>query len=191
MAILRVPVDISWPGGGGPGVNVWHIRVNSVLLPDFPEINAALAGIRDFYAGIQGTLQNGAAWRFNGEAVAVDSTPNEFVSGLTEWEVLGGSGNALPDLLQVCVSWRTSAASRRGRGRTFVGPFTVAAMATDGSILPAFRSAVLAEAQALIDASTAANDWAVGVYSREDGIIRDIVSATVGTQFSFLSSRRD
>jgi hypothetical protein len=112
---------------------------------------------------------------------------------------IGATGNDLPPANQICVSWRTSIAARRGTGRTFIGPLNTGVAAPDGSILSTVRNNVLTAATGLRSRNLTINGWAVGVWGLQSAggdrqaprVLRDITGATVGTSFAVLRSRRD
>jgi len=89
-----------------------------------------------------------------------------------------------------CVTWRSAKASRRGRGRTFLGPFAADAFGPDGTLDDGFRTDLLEAAADLITFSAANGNGAIGVYSQVDLLLRDYVSATITDQAAVLKSRR-
>jgi hypothetical protein len=192
MAIYRIPVNLNYTGAGGPGVNVWHFRTadpeDSVL---HPEADEALEAIHQFYValGIFMAVENAT---FPGEAVIIDPATNKGTfRNLANWSVTSSSTSMLPPANALVVSWRTAEASRSGMGRTFVGPIKSANSETNGTpssgMLTAFRNAAVD----LVNKSEAANLWAIGVYSRQERVLRDITGSNVRDQFAVLRSRRD
>ena len=108
-------------------------------------------------------------------------------------EQRGGSGDAdpAPVLLSACVSWRTDVATRSGRGRSFLGPVSRRWLQTDGTIHASLLSMITGAANELVDASLGTADWAVGVYSGKDSMIRDITGFRLRDRWAYMSSRRD
>ena len=99
--------------------------------------------------------------------------------------------HAAPPATALVVGWRTSSASRAGRGRTFLSPLTAAAVEGDGTVSGTQLAAVRGAAQTLIDSSTTEGDGAFGVYSQSQSLLRDFVSVRVQDKFAVLRSRRD
>lgn len=207
MTIWRVPVDISWPGPGSPGVNVWHVRCNSGLGADDTELQAAVDSIHTFYTDLNGPGGTGSIFAPGtrltlAQAVEVDSsTPAN-----PTWATVEGAppGTALPYATQVCVSWRTQVAARRGMGRTFVGPLNHGILQTDGTIADSVLTTIRNAAAGLVGRNDSLNGWAVaiyglqaegpgagGVYEGLPRVARDITAYKVRDTFAVLRSRRD
>jgi hypothetical protein len=105
--------------------------------------------------------------------------------------VANANPNTNSTLLAVCISWRTSAASRSGRGRTFIGPLNKTAAEIDGSPTAGVLSSLRNAADDLVAAVGNADGTGLGVYSVKQGVLRDFTGATVADRFAYLSSRRD
>lgn len=193
MTIFRVPVTITTPGiPGGPYMNVWHCRTIGPGNEDNVQLGEALDALQDFYVGVRDYYPNLTEVRM-GEGMIKDplgtpeyqaDDPRSIITG----GVAGGSATAL---LAIVVSWRTSSASRSGRGRTFVGPFSTSATSGDGTPNDIVVNGVRSAAEQLVDDSTGSGGWAWGVLSTKQGLLRDFTGSTVRDRWSFLSSRRD
>lgn len=209
MSVWRVAPVLTWGGPGSPGANVWHLRINDAgdLGTAMPE---AITALRAFYNGLAAT-----DWGSNAvgifptdfsvslaEVVNVETQEIESVSFPTV-QVGNGAADAA-QVLQICTTWRTSIAARRGRGRTFLGPLGSHVVSGDGSPQDGALTMIRAQATTLLNASAAANDWAFGVYGLQapapDGttnysalphVLRDFTGFTVRDQFAVLRSRRD
>lgn len=191
MATYRYTVNLSYPNGGGPGVNVWHLRTTGDAPSTAGELEGLSEALRDFYTAILGQMQGGTVVSYSGVAVALGEEP-VFDSAAPAWTMTAATGNAAaPPVLAVVVNWLTTNASRSGRGRTFVGPLAFGSMDSSGTPISATLSAVRGAAAALIAASDGFADGAIGVYSEVDGVIRDIVGSSVADRFAILTSRRD
>lgn len=192
VTIFRVPVTITTPGiPGGPYMNVWNCRTIGPGPDDSDQLSEALDALEDFYRGVRDYLPNLTEVRM-GEGMIRDPLGSpEYQAddprSITTGGVAAGSATAL---LAIVVSWRTSSASRSGRGRTFVGPFSVSATAGDGTPNDIVVNGVRAAAEGLVDASTGPGGWAWGVLSTKQGILRDFTGSSVRDRWSFLSSRR-
>jgi hypothetical protein len=116
-----------------------------------------------------------------------------------------GTGSA-PQALSLVITWRTTLASRRGRGRTFMGPHVTADMQSDGTPSTTLVTDANTSSAALITSSTAYGNGAIGVYGYDAAktpgkanprnpadakIFRDFVGKNVRDIFGVLRSRRD
>ena len=190
MSIVRVPVRMDFTQPGGPGYNVWHIRTADDN-PETWELSGALDALEDFYQANAGLYHAGTTITI-GEGMVRDPLGSPTYVDDDVRTLTGGNGSAPGStMLAVVVSWRTTSATRSGRGRTFLGPITSAVVSGDGTPSNLFITQARAAATALVAASTAANGWAIGVLSTKQGIFRDAVGSSVRDRYSFLSSRRD
>lgn len=201
MAVYRVPFNVTFSGAGGPGANVWHVRT----LSDFSPVNTDLQGlvnnIRTFYTSCASLYPNTATITLG--TVTEVGTSNESVPSFTAVVGTGGTGLA-PQALALVVTWRTSVAARRGRGRTFLGPLASGAMQTDGTVADALLGTARTAATALVTASTASGNGAISVYGLQNQatgdnpdyaslphVARDITGSQIRDLFGVLRSRRD
>lgn len=191
MAIIRVPVVISNPVLPDPAMNILHIRTITDD-PDSGVIDSALDAIFDFYDSLKAHYPSGTTIRLGegmikdplGSPSYVPDDPREIASGTTT--------DPLPALLAVVVSWRTTSATRSGRGRTFVGPLHIDSLQSDGTPEALTLTAIRDAANALVaESSSSLNGWAFGVLSTKTGVFRDVTGNKVADRFSYLSSRRD
>lgn len=204
MAIFRVPINISYPGTGGPGVNVWHCRTAGTAIDATTtgQLNALLGFLRTFYNTIASwypattTITLGTCTTVDTQAEAVGTFAT--VTGT-------GTGSA-PQLLANVVTWKTTIAARRGRGRTFLGPLCTSAMQNDGTPAAAIQSDVAAAAGALVTASMGYGNGAWGVWGfdvaktpgvnnprnpADARVFRDFTGFKQRDLFGSLRSRRD
>lgn len=201
MAIFRVPFNIVFVGAGSPGANIWHIRtIDPSPTTELNQANTLIGYIHTFYVALLAYFPNGTTISLG--TVTEEGTQREIVP--TFAPVLGtGTGNS-PQALCAVVTWRTSIAARRGRGRTFVGPLNTGTVQSDGTLNDTFRANVIAAASALVSSSTAYGNGAVGVYGyssaklkgsprdpNDPRVLRDYVGSTVRDLFGILRSRRD
>lgn len=191
MAIVRVPVTIEHPFAGGPAMNVWHAR----LVDNNPEtwqLGDALDALYDFYNAVRLLYPNTTVIRF-GEGMIRDplGSPEYVDDDSRSIVVSGGQTGTVATKLAIVASWRTTSASRSGRGRTFVGPLQTATAQGDGTPRAQDVTTVRQAGEALVSASQGANGWAFGVLSVRQGLLRDFTGVSVRDRFAFLSSRRD
>lgn len=192
MATIRVPVTIEYPQEGGPGKNVWNVRtVGPSEEDDVDQVGDALDALVAFYTDIL-TYYPQTTVITLGTGMIRDplGTPTYFPDDVRTLTGVTG-GDYLSPLLAVSVGWRTSVATRSGRGRTFVGPFNGAVNDGDGTVDGGFLTVLRAAAVDLVDASMASAGWSIGVLSVKQGLIRDITGSAVQDRFAYLSSRRD
>lgn len=191
MATYRIPISLTYPGAGGPGLNIWHVRTTGDAPSGAGELQGLIDVIKGFYTAVQTFLADDMTISYLGVATTVDEDP-VFDSGAEAWSlVVNNSQGIAPPVLAVCVNWLTTSASRSGRGRTFVGPLNLSAIQSDGTVAPTAISAIRAAASAVVAASDGFADGAVGVYSSTQNLIRDVVGTATRDQFAILTSRRD
>lgn len=191
MATYRHPVTINYVGAGGPALNVWHLRTTGDDVPSGGELAALSAVIEDFYTAVAGIYRLSTTISYSGVSTTIGEEP-AYDASAPAWTVQGdGSNDATSPLLQICVGWLTTNASRSGRGRTFLGPLALEAVSADGTPSTSAIGVVRSAATALVTASGGFADGAVGVYSPTDGLIRDVVGSATRDVFAYLSSRRD
>lgn len=204
MAIYRMPVNLTWPGSGGPGSNIWHIRNDDGVDPAATLGDAADA-IRTFYSDLctvdwggnqAGIFAQGYTVTCEG---ATELGTDQFVP-VTWPAVVSASGSApAPTVLQVVITWQTSISARRGRGRTFLGPLGAGVIDSDGTPKAGVMNLIGTAATDLLSASVSTNNWAIGVYGLEtsgtgpDGprVFRDATGMRASDKFAVLRSRRD
>lgn len=190
--LLRMPVDITWPyGGGSPGASIFHLRVPE---PDFPgdvALNDLVEIVRLFYAALDDLYVDSVRIRFAGLLTGVG--PDKGTAVETDpWEVAGAAAvGPLPPSNQIVVGWKTASATRSGRGRTFIGPLQYAVVDDAGSPAAPVLSLVRNAAAALVSAQDNITQGGIGVWSTKQSLFRDFTGSTVRDTFAVLRSRRD
>jgi len=191
MPLARIAVDLTWSGAsGGPGANVWHLRADPA--DTFGSaFQAMIDSIQQFYVSISPLYPGGVTASFSGEVSGVG--PDNGTTGTVNgWATSGGGGAAfMPPMTQMLVNWTTGSGGRRGRGRTFIGPLSPNYQEADGTPSSAGVTVLTNAAAALVEDSDSFTNGAVVVYSRTDGLARDITGSSVPNRFSVLRSRRD
>lgn len=188
MPIHKVPVRIVHPGSGGDAYNIWHLRT---VQNDQDYVVDALGALKAFYTTCKGLYPNQTQIHV-GDGVIDDPYGSPTYNPYVPQTVVGtGQVAQAPQLLALVVTWRTTAATRSGRGRTFLGPLELAALDGDGTIKEAWLSEARTAAQDLMSQSTLPGGWSFGVYSHKDKVLRDFTSFTVRDRCSVLRSRRD
>jgi len=167
MPVYRVPVDIVWTGPGSPGANIWHVRTVD------PEIGSGqlqnhVNTIHTFYAALasnagftDGIFATGTTFTLGSVTdVETDEAASPTWTTVTQTTTLE---DAAP-VLQVCVGWKTASASRRGTGRTFLGPLNKGCVDTDGSIRGDRKTTIMNAAQAVVTANASGTAGAVAIW---------------------------
>lgn len=192
MAIFRVPVTIDIPSMPSPAMNVFHVRTIGPGGDDTEQLTDALNALEEFYREMKNLYPLNGQIRLGegmikdplGDSTYQQDDPRVISTGLS-------SGAYVSALLAVTISWRTSSASRSGRGRTFIGPLSINTSDADGTPTAAVRNTISSAAVGLVNASTGPSGWSVGVLSVKQGLLRDITGSSVKDKWSYLSSRRD
>lgn len=199
MAIFRIPVEITGGTLPSPAINVWHARAET--LGDIAGVGISpydgpLGALFDFYTVMKSMIPAGMTITIPSQFTDVDTQEEASADSTIPAITSTGTGSAPPGLA-VTVSWKTSIAARRARGRTFVGPLCTAVLQSDGTISEAHLSSVRAACQTLLDDSLAVNGWALGVYGQQSPglatpkVLRDFTGFKVSDKFAHLRSRRD
>jgi hypothetical protein len=198
MAIYRIPVTLTWPGSGSPGVNVFHLRTTDPILDVGTDLilDEALDHLETWYQYVTGNLLVQGTKVSMGTSILNVETNEAFDAPERTYTNTGATDKA-PPALAVVVGWRTSSATRRGRGRTFLGPLAANVMAADGTPHDTILTGLRTATQTFVDASQAIAGGAYGVWGQENAgvpglnVIRDITSFKVRDTFAVLRSRRD
>lgn len=194
MTLVRLPVQISGPMLPDPAMNIWHGRVGDAWPTNKPGHNELVAYLSAFYNSIKGLYPSGCTITFEGEAQEIGTATPEVLSGLDTFTIAAtGASDSLPAANCLMVSWRTTLATRRGRGRTFIGPVVSSAAENNGTPEESNRSALQGAVDALVASSTGESEHAtaLGVWSPTDAVLRDFTDGNVPNRFGVLRSRRD
>jgi len=192
---------ITFPGAGSPGANIWHIRTATLTgSGELSEANSLIGYIRTFYLAHAVYFPNGTTVSL-GTVTEMD-TQREIVPTMVA--VSGSGTGSSPQALCTVVTWKTSIAARRGRGRTFMGPLSTGTIQTDGTPNDSYRGVVVSAAGSLVTSSMGFGNGAIGVWGyntakttgvprnpADPKVFRDYVGATVRDLFGILRSRRD
>lgn len=191
MGLFRYSVNLSWGGSGSPGVNVFHGRTANDVGP-FDDLTSLINSIKTMYTGFAQFYPAGVTISGSPEVIMdFDSSPT--YESVTPWTVAGGASNPayLPPASAVVLGWRTSSATRRGRGRTFLSPLSAGTAETNGTPTAGMLSSLNTITNTFLNSFDGALGGAWGVYSAKDGVLRDYVSCSVKDKYAVLTSRRD
>lgn len=192
MATYRCSVKITSPDLGGNGANVFHARTANPL-DEEGDVQQLMDWVQEFYTDVNLLFSEDTTISWDGLATEIEASGDPGILSLDGWSVVGGTTTPnLPPSNCLCVTWRSSAAVRSGRGRTFLGPISRDILQDNGTPVEAARDTVVTAAATLIGHFNDPGDrGALAVYSETHHIIRDIVSAMVPNEFAVLRSRRD
>lgn len=192
MPSYAAQVDIDFPIGSGGGTNVWHFRTGVDFLPD-DDINPIMGWVEDFYQAVAQVVPSGTTFSWDGQIREILTSAPAYTPAATGWSVTGTvQGSTYTAAAgQACVTWRSELASRSGRGRTFIGPLASTSVEANGTLSSNALLSLRNAASALVGQSnTNDNVGALGVFSRTDNLLRDIVGSSVTDQVAILRSRR-
>jgi hypothetical protein len=206
MAVFRMAVETTLTGMPDKAVNIWHFRAGTAISQaGSPVDEAAFAGavdaIHTFYGSITGTGTNTAQILAHGAKVnataAINVETQEAHTVNFAPMTVGGTGGKAPYSMAICINWYSSVASRRGRGRSYLGPLDGYMLDADGTPRDDYLTPLRAAGQRLIDASKASNGWGIGVWGLEQAgggpkaphVLRDLVGLKVNDNFAWLHSR--
>lgn len=192
MALLSVPVRLTWAGSGSPGVNVWDVRTTGGDPGPSDDLQAMTDALRVFYTDLMAgdIFPGGYTASYGGTATSVGESPEFFTSDT--WSITeSGPSDVAPPIAQMILTLRTSSATRRGRGRKFIGPVRPTIVQADGTPTTAALGILQTAGNTLLAESEEFADGAIGVYSDVDGLFRDLVSVQARDYFASLRSRRD
>lgn len=187
MATVKVPVVVDYAAAGGPGYNIFHARIEDMNT----DVDEMLSALETFYTTLSSLWATTTTITI-GTGMIQDPYGNPTYVNDDVRTVTGtGVALAMSPLLCINIGWRTASATRRGHGRTFLGPLVQGTQQNDGTPVNDVIDGVRGTAADLVADSLSANGWALGVYSQKDGLLRDFTGSSVRDRFTFLSSRRD
>lgn len=191
MATFKVPIRIEGPMLPDPGYNIFHIR-NQVGEEENDAIDQFLTDLEAFYTAMERMFPSSLDFTF-GEGIIRDpyGSPT-YMADRPRTVDLGAASAPAAAFQALTVSWRTTSATRSGRGRTFLGPIGRDLTDADGTPDSITVNEARAAATALVNKSTSPlRGWSLGVFSVKQGVLRDVTGSTVSDRWSYLSSRRD
>lgn len=190
MPILRATVRLTFPGGTTAGTNTWHVRTTDLPIGPAPSI---MTVIHDFYDAMKSHFGAPYKWTWDGTLAQVDSDSPALITASSGWTVQGSSGGGSdsgPAGVGCVVTWRSSLATKSGRGRTFLAPLPAGWFEANGTLEETNLAALRQAAADLISGSISDGNGAVCVWSPTQSMGRDVIAATVNDRVAYLSSRR-
>lgn len=184
MTILQFRSMGTAPYGSGPFYNIMHVSTSDGA--EQATVNGVAGLLETFYTDIAGQMPAGTIWQPAERVTSVSEPPTIYTPATPPAPVPGnpGSGAAAPQLA-ACVSWRTSKAGSRYRGRTYLGPMASGTMDANGKFTAAVAAVLQSAAAALLTGIPALDIGGgaafLGVYSRKYATIETITGVVVNT----------
>lgn len=191
MSLYRVTNRIVSPTAGGECINVIHIRTVVSGTGEDRNIGEAIDALATTYDQISNVMARNAVVTV-GETVIRDPYGSPTYANVTPIVArTADEGAQAPPHLAIVVGLRTTAATRTGRGRVFLGPLnSLAVESDDGTIRTDRLQAVRNAWEAFVADSVSANGWGLAVYSTVDKVARDVTSVSVRDSLAVMRSRR-
>lgn len=192
MATLHVPIRLTWAGSGSPGVNVWDVRTISDDTGTNDDLQDMVDALEVFYTDLMAgdIFPGGYRASFDGTATSVGEDPEFF--NADSWTITeSGPADIAPPIAQMILTLRTTSATRRGRGRKFIGPVRPTILQADGTPTTTAVGVLQVAGNRLLATSQSNVNGAIGVYSSVDSTFRDITQVQARDYFASLRSRRD
>nr|CRY96605.1 hypothetical protein [uncultured prokaryote] len=198
MPIYAAQIRYTYPGPGSPGYNTWHVRTPDGVPEAFALVQEWSDRIRLFYANLNQFYA--AATRFESSVFRDVESGEAFEPEFAPY-TSGNTNDSLPVAVAYCVTWKTDNNTKRGRGRSFLGPLASRVLDSNGYLNQTSKDLLRTQVESLIDFSDT-NDasGAIGVWGLAPGVadvkgaprvFRDITSARLTNDFAVLRSRRD
>lgn len=186
MASPLYRVTINHQSWNGLNVNVFHCS-NAVVAPaDFGA--AAVTLFSGFYTDIETVFCSDSVISI-GQIIDMSTLDPTYVPFDPTPFALSVSGNRLDARVAATITWRSVVATRRGRGRTFIGPLTPNVISDlTGLIDEAFVATLDSAAAALINSASVA-DIPLMVYSPTGATQNEVTGRHVGVTPRTLRSR--
>src|SRR5215210_6051256 len=159
MSIWRIPVMLTGASPDNPFVNVFHVQSDDSSAP-LPMIQDALTALRAFYVKLTVNTTNVGNVLADGLTISAGTVTNvatQEQSTLSFPNIAPTTGaGRVPERLALVIGWKSTIAARRARGRTFVGPLSGFAVASDALPKQGIVDVVQTSAGQLLDASLGA-----------------------------------
>lgn len=190
MAVLRTSVRCTFPVGRGGGTNTWHLQtlggadINDAILEFTEDLEA-------FYTAIAVLCPTSYRWTHTGLFLEADTPEPNLLNPTPPWEVAGNGGSGYTGAASMaCVTWRSGLATRAGRGRTFIGPLSSAAVDGTGTLDAGEFSALNLAATGLVTNSLASTSYRLVVWSETRQQANAVLQGATLDKVAVLRSRR-
>jgi len=185
MTVALYQITATITAWNGTNVNVWHTKRGGGTTSD---ASLAAATIQQFYDTVKAQFAASATISVD-KCIDLSVSPPQYVP-ITVPALVTSTGSGRSDArLACCISWRTNVATRRGRGRTFIGPLNSSANSTStGLLASAVTSGLQTGANALLTA-LATGSVDLQVYSRAANVGYTPSAAIINSTPDTLRSR--
>lgn len=130
MALFQCRVSSNGAHGTPPWMNVFHVSCSP---EDNDTVADALPSIfQTFYDALATDLQLGTAWNCFERLTDIAVDPPVIYNPTVKTSVPTGTGDPAPTQLAAVLSWHTGLAGPRYRGRSYIGPVRLSAIANGG-----------------------------------------------------------
>lgn len=181
---MVMQMRLQWTGyGSDPHYSILNY-------PDDTDPILAMDAFLDFMLAIDDLIIADYSWQFEDEVRILDTVTGQLQSIEPTTAPPADQGLAtlepVADATQLLVRWRTDtiAGGRRLQGRTYLPGFSIGSL-SDGNVIPSTVSTVTTAANALVGSG-----YAPVVWSRKNGIIASVGSASVWTEWATQRKRR-
>ena len=123
MPVYKMPVRLTYGTGSTRGTNTFHFRTTGAAV-DQVQIDALVNLVSQFYLAVAGLWGSDSRAIFDGALTEVGTaTPTAGVASVP-FNRQGTASGVTPGPAGVgaCITWRSTLATRSGRGRTFIVP---------------------------------------------------------------------
>lgn len=186
MAVSAYRTTITIDGPNGQNINVFHNAKAGVAPADFGAVAVEL--YTGLYTSLLSLYPSGYTFAIE-QIIDLDSTPPTYVPFVPDPFDITPSGSLEDFRLCATIGWKTAVASRRARGRTFIGPMNSSSI---DSATGLFTSTVVdtlnAAALAFTTACTLASAPLV-IFSRTADLIYTVTNHRVNNRTKTLRSR--
>lgn len=192
MGVYRCTVKSTFPIGSTRGTNTWTVRTVGTG-GDETDVQTLMGVVRDFYVDMASSTPSDFTWSWDGTSQELGTEEPTLLPVADTWSVTGTDASEYGAASNMAVvTWRTSLATRRGRGRTFIGPIGRDFVDTDGTLGDGYLGQLRQAAADLVGAQGGFVGTVGGlcVWSDLDGVARDFIGSTVTDQVAVLRSRR-
>lgn len=184
MTILQFRSEGVGGSGSGPFYNIIHVSTSDGA--EQATVDGVAGLLKTFYDTVVTQCPTSVAWQAAERVTSVASPPTIYTPTALPGKSVGSVPDALPPQNACVISWRTSKAGSRYRGRTYLGPLGDGILNPDGTFKSTVAAAFLSAAQALLTGIPALDIGGgaafLGIYSRKYSTIETVTGVAVDTK---------
>ena len=190
-------MTMRWTGFvGSPGyTNLYFLNPEE---PTEAIANTTAGRVRTWFDTLKAYLPSAVTITFPTEMEAIDTATGDLTGTIaltTLTNVVGSNAGAFASPVGACVNWSTGQIvnGRRLRGRTFLVPLSATHYQSDGTLVDASRTGMIAASSTLCSYQ---DNLVLAIWHRptsggSDGVAAQVSSASVTDRAAVLRSRRD